>query len=98
MISIKNNKEGAIRSLKVSGLKKDLVRGIKNIEEINSGSQFCRESSVIRSMMDRGIKVSVKGRLNGARRARADVESQGGVSGNTLCKKHKESSRAIYTK
>jgi hypothetical protein len=32
------------------------------------------------------------------RRARADVESQGGVSGNTLCKKHKESSRAIYTK
>jgi ribosomal protein S3 len=49
-------------------------------------------------MSRRGIVMSVKGRLNGVRRARGMREMEGGVSGNSLCKKHKSSSREISTK
>jgi ribosomal protein S3 len=49
-------------------------------------------------MSRRGIIMSVKGRLNGVRRARGMREMEGGVSGNSLCKKHKSSSSEISTK
>ncbi len=93
----KSNKEGTIRSLKVSKLREDLIVGIKTISNLNSGS-IVGLGGKLGKVSDRGIKVSVKGRLNGARRARTMVESEGGVSGNTLCLKHKSTSREIYTK
>ena len=88
----------SIRALKVWDLKENLKGGIVAIEKLNSGLLSSSVGVSRRSMSRRGIIMSVKGRLNGVRRARGMREMEGGVSGNSLCKKHKSSSSEISTK
>ena len=88
----------SIRALKVWDLKENLKGGIVAIDKLNSGLLSSSVGVSRRSMSRRGIIMSVKGRLNGVRRARGMREMEGGVSGNSLCKKHKSSSSEISTK
>jgi hypothetical protein len=88
----------SIRALKVWDLKENLKGGIVAIDKLNSGLVSSSVGVSRRSMSRRGIIMSVKGRLNGVRRARGMREMEGGVSGNSLCKKHKSSSSEISTK
>ena len=88
----------SIRALKVWDIKEKLKGGIFAIKKLESGLS-CDSVGVCRkSMSCRGIIMSVKGRLNGVRRARGMREMEGGVSGNSLCKKHKSSVVSISTK
>jgi len=88
----------SIRSLKVSKLKHKLRLSDSGIKKLNSGTIISSIGVSRTAMFNRGISVDVKGRLNGVRRARGMSELEGGVSGNSLCKKHKQSVNTISTK
>lgn len=88
----------SIRLSRVSRLK-DKLRGsrvyIKGLKE----GKLCSTVGVSRKvMLSRGIKIDLKGRLNGVRRARSIVELEGGIAGNSLCKTHKQTGVSIGTK
>jgi ribosomal protein S3 len=70
----------------------------KGLKDIKSGKLISTIGVSRKSIVDRGMTIDLSGRLNGVRRARGMVEQEGGVSGNTLCKKYKYSVNNITTK
>jgi ribosomal protein S3 len=70
----------------------------KGLKDLNSGKVISTIGVSRKSILERGMTLELSGRLNGVRRARGMIEQEGGVSGNTLCKKYKYSVNNIRTK
>jgi len=98
MIKRQNQGGNSVRAFRASKLKRKLVLCTKGLNSLNSGKVISTIGVSRKSILERGMTIDLRGRLNGVRRARGMVEQEGGVSGNTLCKKYKYSVNNITTK
>ena len=98
MIKRQNQGGNSVRAFRASKLKRKLVLCTKGLNSLNSGKLISTIGVSRKSILERGMTIDLRGRLNGVRRARGMVEQEGGVSGNTLCKKYKYSVNNITTK
>jgi len=98
MIKIKPEDSNSVRASKALKLKRKLILCTKGLKDLKSGKVISTLGVSRKSILERGMTLELSGRLNGVRRARGMIEQEGGVSGNTLCKKYKYSVNKIRTK